>query len=146
MQLSLVFRPYLKRSLSSSNAQKVLKINPFRLEIMWSNFCSKNLQVIIMGSFFLTTVRSNYFTYTQINVYDLQDIDKLVFFLAPFIHKREHCTQNNYRRMLGGFECIIATTYNKVCSAESKQYPVQTKNFILMTCKPLVIHCKNMYA
>ena len=41
--------------------------------------------------------------------------------------------------MLGGFECIIAS-YNKVCSAESKQYYVQTKNFILMTCKLFVIH------
>ena len=37
-------------------------MNPFRFEMMWSNFCSKNLQVKIMGSFFLTTVRPNYFT------------------------------------------------------------------------------------
>ena len=37
-------------------------MNPFRFEIMWSNFCSKNLQVKIMVSFYLTTVRPNYFT------------------------------------------------------------------------------------
>ena len=140
MRLSLVLRPYLKRSLSSSTAQKV-----FRFEMMCSDFCSKNLQNY---EFIFSDNSQTKLLYTQINVYDFQDIDKLVFFLLLSSIRESIVLKiiiDECWEVLNVY--LIVATYNKVCSAESKQYPVQTKNFILMACKLLSLsYIANMYA